>query len=438
MPDYRILSPHYNGNLVPVSSIPKNIEPKLNILGQTHEPPTIGSHMQFEGMSPIVYQKPNGEFFARHSTSGNPFRWEVPVEDAFEHRYFSPQLEDIGFGTWKDMEKPQAVEYVKHPQRSIRYGIVETFEERKLKLTERDTPVRLFVHDMDYNGPINEFGRYSHLARNIKQHLMEYYGLKSTQELVSFMEANGLTLEDIGYLAVASIPGIYGVARAPDGKVIFLASENSNDLLVEDARHFGIPTKIYRTRAIDEEQMHIARKSYDKINSLSDLINEEVATKSMLGDAYAKRGDKKLVELMEEDIKTTPKRYRESYGRHQRNLDDIAEDADEGHVAFVDNRYATQNTKANGKVVYMPARTSAKGNKKEDYGEKGRVIYGQFGDSRKTGKAREDSGNEGREAKSRYAKAASKSAESREAATETADGESSGDAPQGEASAEAA
>ena len=289
------------------------------------------------------------------------------------------------FQSWIDAGvKNQSREEVVYPQKSINYGLIESFGERQLKVDEGSTPVNVFVHDFSYNGPINDFGKVSHRAKNIKQHLMEYYGLKSTPELVSFLKSHGLTLGEIEYLAILSIPGIYGVNETPDGKVIFIASEDSNDSIVNDARAYDVPSKLYRIRGIDEEQIHIARKT--KIGNLAELLAEEIATKTMLRDFYAKmakdsegnpelvRQYKKFVEVMENDLKTTPRRYIVAYRQRQRDLEDIVEDADKSETS--EGRY--YKTSADGKVVYMQRSersrsANAKGGKERK--EKGKVIY---------------------------------------------------------------
>ena len=386
MRDY-ILSPHYNENKVPVSSIPRSIEPKLNILGRTHEAPTVGSYNHFEGMLPLVYRKPSGEIVARHITTSN--RWEVPTSDFASYHNFSPQLDDLGFGTWKSAgEKNQAREYVKLPQKSALNGLIESFSERKLKHPVSDTSAELYVHDTWYSGRINDFGRYSHLVKNLKQHLMEYYGLKSSQELASFLESRGSSLEDIGYLAIGFIPGIYGIGRANDGQAIFFAGEDSHENVAKEARHYGLDIKKVRAIGFDEEQTHNARRSYDKGQTLSAVISEEIATKRMLqefylGQAKAAQGNPDLVReylskaaIMEGDIQTTRPRYTKAWRKHWQDLEEIVDNSDE-HANNAEGNNSHSYQTANGKVVHMPAKN---GNRdKRDSGEKGEVVYGRFG-----------------------------------------------------------
>ena len=392
MVSYKVLSPSYDANLVLPSSISTTVNPAFNILGRTHEAPTVGSYKHFEGMLPKIVHH-HGQAFRRHNTSGNPYRWKVPDSDFNDYKNYSPQVDDLQFGTWDDVtKKPQTTEYVFHTKKSISDGAIESFGEHKLNLPKVDTPVELYVHDTLYAGRINEFGRYSHLVRNLKQNLMEYYGLKSSQELSAFLKSKGLSLEQIGNLAVGFIPenAIYGVARGKDGKAIFFAGEDSHEILSEEARRTGLDIKILRAMGIDEEQTHNARRSYDKGASLSDVISEEVSTKRMqlefyLQQAKGARGNQELVNeylakaaIMEGDIQTTRKRYSKAWKKHHQDLEEIV-DADE-HTHHIDENSSAshESPPTHSNLIYMPQTTNAKGHKKESYGKKGRVIYGNF------------------------------------------------------------
>ena len=455
MVDYNILSPHYNENLVPASSISRSIAPKFNISGQTHNAPTVGSYRHFEGMPPIAFEKPDGQMFVKHITTGNPNRWAVPIDNVYKYGPYSPQEDDVhGFGTWKDAcEQNQAREYVVYPQKSSRYGLIESFSERKLKLPEGSTPVELFVHDTEYAGSINNFGRLLHVERNLKQHLMEHYRLGSSQEFVKFLKSRGMELEEIGYLAAGFLPKNtkYAVGRASDGKVIFFSAEDAYDHIVNDARFFGTDAEDDMNRTIREELVHIARKSYDRIAHGKNRIHEEEDTKAMVRDFYLQRaegaeGNPQLVRhylkqaaIMEWDRATTRKRYSKIV-YHDEDLEGIVEHDEhanhqEGRIS--DLAYQT----ANGKRIYMPTRATVRGENKKVYGEEtqGKVVYGRFGKLPYQGRGNEDDTSKGDARKSASAKAAPKpSAEAREtSAQETSAGEP-GAAADGEATAEAA
>ena len=405
MVNYNILSPHYNESKVPASSIPRIIAPKFNILGQTHEAPTVGSYGHFEGMPPIAFEKPNGQMFVKHITTGNPNRWAVPIDNVYQHGPFSPQVDDIQFGTWKDVEKPQTREYVVYPQKSSRYGLIESFSERPLKLLEGDTPVKLYVHDTHYTGRINEFGKFSHIQRNLKQHLMKHYSLKGSQEFVAFLRSHGLELEEIGHLAAGFLPENtkYAVNRASDGKIIFFSAEDAYEHVVNDARFFGTDAEDDINRTFREELAHIARKSYDRIARGKNHIHEEEDTKAMVRNFYLQKADGaegnpqlvrhylKQASIMEWDRATTRKRY-SNIVYHDEDLEGILEHEEHTHGE----------------------------------GTKGKVLYGKFGKLQYQDRENEE------------AKAASKpGAEARETPQESNAGEPEA-AADGGASAEAA
>lgn len=434
-------SQHYDSRKVPASSISKKIEPSIMISGRIFTPPTVGSDGHFPGMNPFIYTKPNWQTVAKHITASNPHRWEVPISDFRKYGNFSPQIDDIGFASWKATgEESQAREYVVLPSKSILNGYIESFGERKLNLPKGDTPVDLFVHDNWYTGRINDYGKYSHLIGNLKQNLMEYYGLKSSQDLVEFLESKGQTLEDIGYLAIGFIPkgAVYAVDRARDGKVIFFGAKDSFDG-IKDIRNF----------AFDEELTHIARKSYDLAKSIPEVIDEEIGTKSMVRDFYIKmakgaegnpelvRKYMKLAALKDDEVNNTREVYSELFKRHQRDLESIVEDEDgHEHHSEASHSTSTYSSTDKGKVIYMPKRTPSKSEKQDYDSGTAKVLYGKFDKSKYEGK--KSDGTE-KDADGKYLRARpSRTAEAQEASTaEASDGEPSAEAPS-ESAAEAA
>lgn len=294
------------------------------------------------------------------------------------------------FQSWKDLaEKNQGIEYVKYPQKSIIYGLMESFEERQLKLDEGSTPVRLFVHDIAYNGPINRFGKFSHQVRNLKQHLIDYYGMKSTQELVSFLKSRGLTLKEIDYLAAGFIPeGFVYAVKKINGKRVLLASEDAYEGNARAARELGLNPKDMIAFNIDEEQIHLAR---DKdISTLAGVIAEELATKSIATDFYIKMARESqgnpallrkyaiLAALKDEDIRTTVKNYVKIHLKHRRDLEEAVEESEEMHAGT--GEYSAQTGLA-GKVIsiskYQSQSKGTKGREAKEGQEKGKVYDGK-------------------------------------------------------------
>ena len=442
---YEVCSPRYLGiaALKPefVSQTSRElVNPDKNISGRKIKGPTVGSYGH---AAPILIQTIDacGNPIWENRTSNNTFKsYDVPING-----YFSPQIDDgvirgnyqfPPIANWKAAgEESQAREYVVYPKKSINYGLIESFGERQLKLDEGSTPVNLFVHDFSYNGPINDFGKYSHLVRNLKQTLMNHYGTKDLQRLAAALQSKGMPLEDIGWLASGFVPKdvIYGVARLPDGKIIFVGAEDSFDKMVQEARYHGLKREDIEFLRIGEEITHIGRKSYDRAVG---RIREEKSTKRTLTDIILEMAEDsegnpelvrhylKLAEFMEGDIKTTRKRYRKSSFSPEENLDTRVEEIVGDDVTASDREYSTADglmSNPNSKVISMPKYRS-KGKETE---EKGKVIYAKDSFSKYEGRNAE---SEGKPAKSDAISDADTDASSKGAGAKSESAESGGEA----------
>ncbi len=404
MADYKILSPSY---VRPFSGSANNttfhnvsasgststvkITPGQINSGKKYIAPTEGAYDHFRGTAkPLPY---NGERMRR--TSNNI--WTVSEANFKKYGNFSPQVDDVkGFGSWKATgEDSQVREYVKLPKETSYSGVVEAFEPRKLNLHKNDTPVDLNVHDTWVNDvPNNKIGIYFHKVSNLRQLLSDYHGTRHAQDVSSDLNASGNPLEEIGYLSVGRMPEntIYGIYRTIDGKVVFSASKDANEYIVQDAEFFGVSPKEVRMYHIDEEEFHIGRKSFDK---RGDSIKEEVATKDMQGGFYLrqikrKAGDhqqqeiyKKLADMKQWDIESTPERYS--------NINDSGEEGLESIVANVENSSSeytqtySQNSQPAARSIgnilvnmpNIPAEKYSKSEKKNtNYGDE-KSVYGE-------------------------------------------------------------
>lgn len=364
-----------------VSQISRELIKPGEIMSGMPEPNTVSSFPYNLSMPqhPRLIMDDNGNKYAMEKTSAR--RYVIPYS---EYVKLGPatQFDDLGFLSWDATGKlPQVREEVRIPLKSVNYGLIESFGERQLKVDGGSTKVDLFVHDTWYSGPINQFGKFSHLERNLKQHLMEYYGLKSSQELSSFLKSRGLSMKEIGYLASGLMPegAAYSVRKALDGKAILSSGEGSFEAMARMARALGLEPKDLVAFGLDEEQIHIAR---DKdVYTLADLISEEIATKSIARDFYIKmarasQGNPELARkyailaaLKEEDIRTTRKVYTEIHRKHREDLEEIV-DKSEQHTATADGKYTAQSGKA-GNVVSMPKYKS----RGKNSGEKSEVVY---------------------------------------------------------------
>ncbi|MBI2654962.1 hypothetical protein HYX06_00875 [Candidatus Woesearchaeota archaeon] len=352
---FKISGPHYFGipalNPEFVSQTSRNLVKPEQIKSGIPEPNTVTLRPYNLSMPqlPQIFTGTDGVEYAREKTSGR--RYVIPYSEYLELGR-ATQLDDLGFLSWKATgENPKVREEVRIPQKSVNYGLMESFGERQLKLPEGDTPVNLFVHDFSYNGPINDVGRYSHLVRNLKQTLMNNYGTKDLQRLAADLQSKGMPLEDIGWIASGLVPKntIYGVARLPDGKILFVGAEDSFDKMVREARYHGLKREDIEFLRIGEEITHIGRKSYDRS---VERIGEEKATKRTLRDIVLEMAEGadgnpelvrhylKLAEFMEGDIRTTRKRYSKSSFSSEENLDARLEEPDgKGRVIYARGRF---------------------------------------------------------------------------------------------------
>ncbi len=311
--------------------------------------------------SPYIAKGPDGEIYAIRRTSGNIF----VARDYSRYGDFSPQIDDLSIGSWKATgENPQTREYVKLPCQSSWHGVIESFGERKATFPYGDTSLPKYVTDSWVVGVRNnDVGKELHRIENLRQSLARYYRSKDGQEFVAHLKSLGLSLEEIGYLASGLLPEetIYGITRTNDGKVILKAGRDPYDKISKEARFWGVDVEDLRNLKLNEEQGHNARRSYDKVRSLSGLIREEIATKTMERDYYLSQakgaeGNPKLVreylkraQIVQHDIDTTVERYSDISAPD--DLESRVNSVEAGHSAPI---YA----RTNGKIVYLTERTA--------------------------------------------------------------------------------
>lgn len=256
-------------------------------------------------------------------------RLEAFAKSDFDMNGLATHWEDKGprFQSWKDAgEKPQTREYVRIPKITESSGMRESFASRKLKLTNKDTPVDLYVHDVYVNWPNNRAGQGFHHIENLRQHLTSYLGTEDGKELPATLTEVGGKPAYIDYLGVGFLPktAIYGVTRTKDGKILLTAAPDAFEKIASDAKYLDIGLYDLMDKAIAEEISHIWFRDFDKHG---DSISIEIAAKEDVLRHYLrlkekaegdpkklelKRRREKQIEVTERDIATTPQRYRKS------------------------------------------------------------------------------------------------------------------------------
>src|SRR3989338_1912083 len=187
----------------------------------------------------------------------------------FEKYGLATHWEDSGpnFSSWKAAgEQNQEKVCVELPPETLPGIIIESFGERKLNVG-KGTPVDLFVHDYQLHGiRNNRAGPAFHRVENLRQSFMNYLGTKFAQNHYSRLASLGYKSEDIGYLAIAFVDGVfYAVGRAPDGKIALSASIGTQTELEKLAKEWGLKAEDLRMDSFAEEITHIMRGSIDRV-----------------------------------------------------------------------------------------------------------------------------------------------------------------------------
>ena len=295
-------------------------------------PPTTGSYGHAAPVL-ITINDAHGNLTGINVTSNNIFK----SADVQKNGYFSPQVDDgtsrgnyqfSTFDAWKDAcEKPQTREEVRIPKITSRSGMIESFAPRKLDAGKGSTKLELYVHDFYVsNWPNNGIGKDIHSIENLRQHLASYLGTEDGKELPATLKEIGGKPADIGYLGVGNLPksAIYGVTRAKDGKILLTAAPDAFEKISSDANHLGIRLYDLMDKAFAEEIIHTWFRDFDKYG---DSVAIETAAKEGVLKHYIrlakkagdspknldlKRRREKQIEATEQDIATTPQRYRKS------------------------------------------------------------------------------------------------------------------------------
>ena len=422
---FKISGPHYFG--VPVlkpefvSNISRDlVKPEDNISGRTFLAPTVGSYGH---AAPVLIQAKDacGNPIWENRTANNAFRsYDVPING-----YFSPQVDDgiirgnyqfPPIANWKAAgEQNQERGYVELSPETLPGIIIESFGERKLNVGE-GTPVDLFVHDYQLQGiRNNRAGPAFHRVENLRQSFINYLGTKFAQNHYSRLAALGYKSENIGYLGVAFVDGVfYAVGRAPDGKIALSASIGTQTELEKLAKEWGLKPDDLRMDSFAEEITHIMRGSIDKVLSGQvGLIKEEIATKKMVRDSYLEEEKgaegnpeavaywRRMAEFKQGKIQRTPKDYGKLARQGTWNLELIVEDSEE-QSAFVDGRHTKHNiTEYSDRAAVYTHKNKGVGSKRvgdKESKEKGKVLDAKdkFSKSKYDGRTAEaDARNDG-------------------------------------------
>ena len=292
-----------------------------NLAGYTIFPMTSGfrnhSGMQdwksltaFE-YSPTAYTDRNGHTWAAVRTSSRADAYDIG--DLLQYGAVdNPDNSANRIKGWLEAtEGFHAIEYAIRP-------------ELQLLITERhehlaDPILKKYVTDLGYFGPLNDLGKHLSKAETLRQDWNRFLASKEGREL-AIQKGN---IDSVEYLAVWPAEGvIYAVGRARNGKLVLYRGEKSHEILATEADIVAVTLEDRLKAALGEEAMHIARKSFDKVGTVQELIDEERATKAELLEFYeslAKGAESKpelkslygkIIRHLEYDIATIEQRYR--------------------------------------------------------------------------------------------------------------------------------
>ena len=340
MPEsYKVESNHWEGipafSRETIKTINDSIKPE-SIRSSIVERPLTETSWPYSLSKPSAPHivKVDGELYAVRSTAGNSNRWKVPINEinpgeARNPLNFSPQVDDEfeQYKGWQDAARYAPNDFALNAKQDKRFEIIRAFGEQPAKFHREDTRLSKFtVPTAVYKGPINDFGRADYKAYLLERAIIEHLRTGIGQEVFSDLKSQGLSTEDIGYLAInAGMPSgaIYGITRAKDGKIMYVAAEDAFDKIAVLAAYFGVPLETAEAWARNEELAHIMRMSYDKVAKGKKSVSEELHTKKQLNAIYKKHAQEhdpksrkrsrdysNLAKVSDWDIATTPQRYK--------------------------------------------------------------------------------------------------------------------------------
>ncbi|MBW2977011.1 hypothetical protein KY347_06205 [Candidatus Woesearchaeota archaeon] len=211
-------------------------------------------------------------------------------------------------------------------QHSIEYVKPPEFTELTVSRYERlaDSVTMKYVTDIvGYYGPINELGIQLSKAETLRQDLNRYEESREGKELAI---EKGMR-EDIEHVGVVSHKGtVYEIVRFKNGKIRLSTGTEAYKYLSKEAEEYGVTLEDMIIASLGEEDMHLYRKSFDKmLTTRGRLIREERETKQKLLAFYtrlAKEAENnpklrdqymKVIEAIKDDIETV-----ERYGDDSR------------------------------------------------------------------------------------------------------------------------
>jgi|GEM_PF-4839246 hypothetical protein len=339
---YKVESPHH---LNLARGIPKAMNvPARNIRsGNSWTPPSTGSYGH-AAPTWIPIHLPNGDLAYGIPTSNNP-TWRVYDP---ENGYASPQIDEgiargkyhfPKFDSWKAGSTPPIMNEHVHPivKTPQSYVAVE-FEEKPWQAPEGQSPLLKFFTGLDVaDYPNNGLGPAISRAYNLKKSLTDYIGTIEGKAAVSHLLSIGGKPEIIDYVVSGGLPkgAIFGVGHL-NGKVAVHAAEDAYDLIVGDAKHYGIKPSDRKNAGILEELTHIYLGHLNDARSPNDKEMEaklvqagfhawqeaDAATGNPRDPRYIKLMEKHrgLKEFRIEDASTVPIRYKDLYSNDKASL----------------------------------------------------------------------------------------------------------------------
>lgn len=267
------------------------------------------------------------------------------VHDFGRNGYASGQIDDgvargnyhfAPFDSWK-APKPMS-EYVSPIFKTPESYVAVEFEERPWQAPEGQSPLRKFVTDVDVvDYPNNALGPALSRAYTLKKDITNYIGTDEGKAAISHLLSIGGKPKIIDYVVVGGLPegSIFGVGYL-NGKVAVHVAKDAYDLIVGDAKHYGIKPNDRKNAGILEELTHIY---LGHLNDARNPNDKEIEAKLVQADFHAEQEanaatgnprDPRYVKLMEkhrglkefriEDASTVPIRYKDLYSSDKASL----------------------------------------------------------------------------------------------------------------------
>lgn len=333
-----ILSPHLNL----ARDILKAIDvPGEKILsGKSWEAPTQWSYGHGAPIL-IPFQDAHRNVIWKNITSNNVWT----ADDVPRNGYFAAEnSEGVArgnyhfpkFDSWK-APKPMS-EYVNPIFKTPESYVAVKFEERPWQAPEGQSPLRKFVTDVDVSDyPNNGLGPALSRAYTLKNGITNYISTGEGKAAVSHLLSVGGKPKIIDCVVAGGLPegAIFGVGYL-NGKVAVHVAEDAYDLIVSDARYYGIKPNDRKNAGILEELTHIylghlddARNPNDKEieaklvqAGFHDEQEENAATGNPRDPRYVRLREKHrgLKEFRIEDASTVPIRYKDLYSNDKGSL----------------------------------------------------------------------------------------------------------------------